>query len=59
MDDEIPYYGSLVSNKEMKDVEALFSNRGFLKGDREKYRDRWAYTLLFYENLIDLDSMYL
>lgn len=40
-----------------KDVELLFSNRGFMKGDREKYRDRWAYTLLFYENIIDLDSM--
>lgn len=40
-----------------KDVEVLFSNRGFMAGDRDKYRFRWAYTLLFYENLIDLNSM--
>ncbi|HHY78383.1 MAG TPA: hypothetical protein GX498_07775 [Clostridiales bacterium] len=40
-----------------KDVEVLFSNRIFMEGDRVKYRDRWAFTLLFYENLIDLDSM--
>jgi len=39
------------------DVEVLFSNRVFMKGDRAKYRDRWAFTLLFYDDLIDLNSM--
>lgn len=40
-----------------KDIEVLFTNMGFIAGDRDKYRDRWAYSLLFYENLRDLNSM--
>ena len=40
-----------------KDIEVLFSNVVFMLGDREKYRDRWAYSLLFYIGLKDLSSM--